>query len=259
VQSVSSGDSRFAELSIFPEVEEALRQAQKMEMMGHMAAGVAHDFNNMLHGVMGALDLMRTRVGQGRMGELPDLLQTAQMSLRRTAAFTHSLLAFWRPRSVEWQRICINTEILSIEGLLRCTLGDGIGLEFQPTNGLPPIACDPHQLENALLNMVVNARDAMSNGGKIVIRTFWADYGAEENGPLGRRCVGICVADNGEGMPPDVVQHAFDPFYTTKHGGRGMGLGLTMIKYFIEQVGGQVKLESSVGNGTTITLYLPTR
>jgi len=107
--------------------------------------------------------------------------------------------------------------------------------------------------------MVVNARDAMSHGGKIVIRTFWADYGAEENGPLGLRCVGICAADNGEGMPPDVVQHAFDPFDTTKHGGRGMGLGLTMIKYFIEQVGGQVKLESSLGNGTTIALYLTTR
>ena len=117
--------------------------------MGHMAAGVAHDFNNMLHGVMGALDLMRTRVGEGRMDELPDLLQTAQMSLRRTPAFTHSLLAFWRPRSVEWERICINTEIVSIEGLLRCTLGEGIALEFQPTNGIPSIACDPHQLENA--------------------------------------------------------------------------------------------------------------
>jgi signal transduction histidine kinase len=96
-------------------------------------------------------------------------------------------------------------------------------------------------------------------GGKIVIRTFWADYGAEETGPLGRRFIGICVADNGEGMPPDVVRHAFDAFYTTKHGARGMGLGLTTIKNFIEQVGGQVKLESWLGNGTTITLYLPTR
>jgi signal transduction histidine kinase len=224
-----------------------------------MAAGVAHDFNNMLHGVVGALDLMQTRVGLGQIDELSELLQTAQMSLRRTAAFTHSLLAFWRPRSVELKLVCVNAEIASIEGLLRCTIGDEIVLEFQPTTGLPSIECDPHQLENALLNMVVNARDAMSHGGKIIIRTFWADLDVEEIDPLRRRCVGICVADNGEGMPPDVMQHAFDPFYTTKQGGRGMGLGLTMIKHFVEHVGGQVELESSLGNGAAITLYLPTR
>ena len=257
VQPVFSRDGRFAELAISPEVEEALKQARKMEIMEHMAAGVAHDFNNMLLGVVGALDLMQTRVGQGRIDELFDLLQSTRMSLRRTAALTHSLLAFWRPRRVELQRVCINSEIGSIESLLRCTIGDDIALEFQPTAGLPSIVCDPHQFDNALLNMVVNARDAMSHGGKVVIRTFWADCDAEEIDLLGPRCVGICVADNGEGMPPDVVQHAFDPFYTTKQGRRGTGLGLTMIKYFTEQVGGQVKLESSLGNGTTITLYLP--
>jgi signal transduction histidine kinase len=257
--SVSPRDERFAELAISPEVREALRQAQKIEVMGHMAAGVAHDFNNMLYGVVGALDLMQTRVGQGRMDDLSDLLQTARISLRRTAALTHSLLAFWRPRPVELKAICVDTEIVSMESLLRCTIGDEIALEFALTSGLPSIVCDLHQLENALLNMVVNARDAMSHGGKIVIRTFWADYNAEETDPLGRRCVGICVADTGQGMPPDIAQHAFEPFYTTKPKGRGMGLGLTMIKYFIEQAGGQVKLKSSLGNGTTITLYLPAR
>jgi signal transduction histidine kinase len=241
------------------DIQKALAQAHKMEVMGHMASGLAHDFNNMLHGVVGALDMMQTRVGQGRTDEIADLLQIALASLRRTAALTHSLLAFWRPQSVELRPVCVNAVIASMEDLLRCTLGDEINVELALVKEITTIVCDSHQLENALLNMVVNARDAMPKGGRLAIRTFCVDHGTEQRDPSRRRCVGLCVADTGSGMAPDVVEHAFDPFFTTKQGGGGTGLGLAMVKGFVDQFGGQIKLNSVVGEGTTVTLYLPSR
>jgi signal transduction histidine kinase len=241
------------------EIQKALAQAHKMEVMGHMASGLAHDFNNMLHGVVGALDMMQTRIGQGRTDEIADLLRIALASLKRTAALTHSLLAFWRPQSVELKPVCVNAAIASMEDLLRCTLGDEINVEFALAREIPTIVCDPRQLENALLNMVVNARDAMPNGGRLAIRTFCVDRGAELMDPSRRQCVGLCVADTGAGMAPDVVKHAFDPFFSTKQGRGGTGLGLAMVKGFVDQFGGQIRLNSVVGEGTTMTLYLSTR
>lgn len=232
-----------------------LWRMNQMKNMEHMAAGLAHDFNNMLQGVVGALDIMQKRIGQGRVDEIADLVETALVLLRRTAALTHSLLAFCRPEAVEMNRLCANEVIQSMESLLRCTVGDQMEVKLELGKGLPPIACDRHQLENALLNLVVNARDAMPHGGDVVVRTSCGDQAMKE-ADSARQCIGIIVADTGVGMTPDVVEHAFDPFYTTKCKGRGSGLGLAMVKCFVDRLGGQLALKSVVGKGTKITLYL---
>jgi signal transduction histidine kinase len=232
--------------------------SSEMDGMELMAGGFVHDFNNMLQGVVGALDLMHTRIDQGRTEEIAELLQIALASLRRTAALTDSLLAFRRPKAAELKIACVNTVIQSMEGLLRCTLGEKIEVELVLTNGLPAIVCDPHQLENVLLNMVVNARNAMPRGGRLIVRTSCV-HDKEETDLVRRRSIVICVTDTGFGMTPDVVEHVFDPFYTTKRGGHRIGLGLAMIKCFADQLAGRVKLKSVVGEGTTMALYLPTR
>jgi signal transduction histidine kinase len=258
-QTVSPANSLPEVAGIFDPGTQPLGQACKIEVMEHMATGLAHDFNNMLHGVVGALDMIQTRIQQGKTDEIAELVQVALASLRRAAALTHSLIAFWRPRHTEVNLVSVNAVMESMESLLRCTLGDEIEVEFALTRELPLITCDQHQLENALLNMIVNARDAMPYGGELVVRTSWVDQDSEETGRMRRRFIEISVADTGCGMTPDVVQHAFDLFYTTKREGRGTGLGLAMVKCFVDRFAGQVKLQSALGEGTTITLYLPTR
>jgi signal transduction histidine kinase len=258
-QIISPANSRPEEADIFKPGAQALGQACKMEVMEHMATGLAHDFNNMLHGVVGALDMMQSRIGQGRADDIADLVQVALTSLRRTAALTHSLIAFWRPQPVEVNLVSVNAVIESMESLLRCTLGDEIQVQLALTGELPSVACDQHQLENALLNMVVNARDAMPHGGELVVTTSWVDQAPEEAGEMRRRFLVISVADTGFGMAPDVAERAFDLFYSTKRASRGTGLGLAMVKCFVDRLAGQVRIRSVVGEGTTITLYLPTR
>jgi signal transduction histidine kinase len=225
--------------------------------MAGMAIGLAHDFNNMLYGVVGALEMMQVRIRQGSTDEIADLVQVAMASLRRTAALTHTLLALWRPQPPEMNLVCVNEVIESMVSLLRCTVGDDIEVKLALAWGLPLVVCDQHQLENAILNMAINARDAMPDGGELIVRTSCIDQDAHEPADVHRRFIGICVADTGSGMSPDVAARAFDLFYTTKRQSRGTGLGLAMVKCFVDCFGGQVKLQSAVGEGTAITLYLP--
>jgi signal transduction histidine kinase len=242
---------------ISPQIEEARRQARKMEVFGQMTVGLAHDLNNMLQGVAGALDVMQTRIDRGQTGEISDLLQLAQMSLHRTSAFTHSLLAFSRPHRPDLKPVDVNKVITAMEPLLRFTLGDRVEFALALAEGPSSTVCDPHQLENALLNLVINAHDAMPDGGRLVIETYHAELGAERANLRQGRYIGIRVSDTGSGMAPEVAEHAFEPFYTTKPAGRGTGMGLTMIKDFVERFRGCVELKSALGEGTSIMLYLP--
>jgi signal transduction histidine kinase len=223
-----------------------------------MAVGLAHDFNNMLCGVVGALEMMQVRIGQGSADEIGDLVQVAMASLRRATVLTHTLLALWRPQPLEMNLVCVNEVIESMGGLLRCTVGDEIEVKLALAWALPLIVCDQHQLENAILNMAINARDAMPDGGELIVKTSCIDQDGDEPGDAHRRFIGICVADTGSGMSPDVAARAFDLFYTTKRRSRGTGLGLAMVKCFVDCLGGQVKLQSAIGEGTAATIYLPT-
>ncbi|WP_174296717.1 ATP-binding protein [Sphingomonas bacterium] len=240
--------------------EEQLRQAHKMEAVGQLTGGLAHDFNNLLAGISGALEMMQVRVSQGRIGDLDRYLTAAQGAARRAAALTHRLLAFSRRQTLDPKPTDVNRLILGMEELVRRTVGPAIALEVVGTAGAWPALVDPNQLENALLNLCINARDAMPDGGRITIETAnkWLDERAarERDLPPGQY-LSMSVSDTGAGMPPEVQARAFDPFYTTKPMGEGTGLGLSMIYGFARQSGGQVRIYSEVGAGTTLCIYLP--
>jgi PAS domain S-box-containing protein len=243
------------------ETEEALRQSQKMEAIGQLTGGIAHDFNNLLQGITGSLDLVKKRAAQGRFGELERFITGAMASATRAASLTHRLLAFSRrqplaPRSVE-----VNALLASMEDLLRRTLGEQIVLEFVTAAGLWMTICDPNQLENAVLNLAINARDAMPGGGRLTIETGNAHlegvYAARSQEIEPGQYVCVSVTDTGTGMSAATMEKAFEPFYTTKPIGRGTGLGLSMIYGFAKQSGGNAKIYSELGKGTTVKLYLP--
>jgi PAS domain S-box-containing protein len=238
----------------------ALFQAQKMEAVGQLTGGLAHDFNNLLTGITGSLDLMRTRLAQGRINELERYMTAAQGAASRAASLTHRLLAFSRQQTLEPKPVDANRLIAGMDELVRRTIGPGVALETALAAGLWTCLCDPNQLESAILNLCINARDAMPDGGRITIETAntWVDDTAarERDMPIGQY-VAVCVSDDGSGMPPDVLARVFDPFYTTKPIGKGTGLGLSMIYGFAKQSGGQVRLYSEVGEGTTAKIYLP--
>jgi PAS domain S-box-containing protein len=240
--------------------EEALRQSQKMEAVGQLTGGLAHDFNNILAGVSGSLDLMETRIAQGRMADVGRYLLAAQGAAKRAAALTHRLLAFSRRQTLQPKATDVNRLVADLEELIRRTVGPAVEVEAVAKAGLWLTIVDPNQLENALLNLCINARDAMPNGGRITIETAnrWLDdrAGQERDLPPGQY-VSLCVSDNGTGMTPEVVQRAFDPFFTTKPTGLGTGLGLSMVYGFARQSGGQVRIYSEVGQGTMVCLYLP--
>ena len=241
-------------------VEEALRQSQKMEAVGQLTGGLAHDFNNLLTGVTGSLELMQARIAQGRINDLERYVNAAQGAARRAAALTHRLLAFSRRQTLDPKPTDVNRLIAGIEELVRRTVGPAIAIETVAAGGLWPTLVDPGQLENALLNLSINARDAMPDGGKITVETAnkWLDQRAarERDLPPGQY-VSLCVSDTGTGMTPEVIAKAFDPFFTTKPIGQGTGLGLSMIYGFTKQSGGQVRIYSEIGQGTTVCLYLP--
>jgi PAS domain S-box-containing protein len=242
------------------QTEEALRQSQKMEAVGQLTGGIAHDFNNLLTGIIGSLDLLRTRVAQGRLNQLDRYLAAAQGAAGRAAALTHRLLAFSRRQTLDPKAIRPNRLIQGMEDLIRRTMGPAIEVEAILAIGLWPTLCDPNQLENALLNLCINARDAMPTGGRLTIETAntWIDErAARERDMAPGQYIMICVTDTGTGMPPDVVARAFDPFFTTKPMGQGTGLGLSMIYGFARQSGGHARIYSEVGQGTTMRLYLP--
>jgi PAS domain S-box-containing protein len=246
-------------------VEEALRQSQKMEAVGQLTGGLAHDFNNLLTGISGSLELMRSRITQGRTAELGRYIETAAASANRAAALTHRLLAFSRRQTLDPKPTDVNKLVGGMEELLRRTVGPAIQLETSFAAEPWPALCDPHQLESALLNLVLNARDAMPDGGHLLIETsntaLLDRRGAPKDWPPRSvppgEYMALSVADTGTGMPPDVTARAFDPFFTTKPIGQGTGLGLSMIYGFVQQSGGHVRLRSEEGQGTTVAIYLP--
>ncbi|MFH6784099.1 MULTISPECIES: ATP-binding protein [Methylobacterium] len=243
------------------ELEEAFRQSQKMEAVGQLTGGIAHDFNNLLTGIVGSLDLLSTRLSQGRLDVAPRYIEAALTSAHRAAALTHRLLAFARRQPLDPQAVDANALVASLEDLVRRTLGETVTLETRLGEGLWPTLCDANQLESAILNLAINARDAMPEGGRLTIETrnveldaiFAAAHGDVAPGPYIR----LAVTDTGTGMPPEVVRRAFDPFFTTKPIGQGTGLGLSMIYGFARQSDGHAVIASEVGRGTTVALYLP--
>jgi PAS domain S-box-containing protein len=241
-------------------LEEQLRQAQKMEAVGQLTGGLAHDFNNLLQGITGALDRAQHRIAQGRIGEVDRFLNAALDSANRAAALTHRLLAFSRRQTLDPRPTDVNRLIGGMEELIRRTAGPSVAVEVIGAGGLWPTRVDAPQLESALLNLCINARDAMPDGGKLIIETAnkWLDERAagERELPPGQY-ISLCVSDTGTGMTPDVVARAFDPFFTTKPLGQGTGLGLSMIYGFTRQSGGQTRIYTEVGKGTTMCLYLP--
>ncbi len=240
--------------------EEALRQAQKMEAVGQLTGGLAHDFNNLLTGMMGNLELLQTRVARGRLDDIDRFINSAQGAGRRAAALTQRLLAFSRRQTLDPKPTDINRLIAGMEELLRRTVGGAAQIEVVGAAGLWIASIDAGQLESALLNLCINARDAMPDGGRITIETAnkWLDEraGKERELPQGQY-ISICVTDTGSGMSAETIARAFEPFFTTKPIGQGTGLGLSMIYGFARQSGGQVRIYSEVGHGTTVCVYLP--
>jgi PAS domain S-box-containing protein len=240
--------------------EEALRQSQKMEAVGQLTGGIAHDFNNLLAGITGSLELLQARVAQGRTGELERYIVAAQGASKRAATLTHRLLAFSRRQALDPKPMDINRLVAGLEDMIRRTMGPAVAVEVAAAGGLWTTSVDTNQFENALLNLCINARDAMPDGGKLTIETGnrWFDERAAQDRDLSPgQYASLCVSDTGTGMPPEVIERAFDPFFTTKPIGQGTGLGLSMIYGFVRQSGGQVRIYSELGQGTAMCLYLP--
>ena len=256
-----ANDRLKAEAAERERMEEDLRQSQKMEAVGQLTGGIAHDFNNLLTGIVGSLDLMQTRMRQGRTENLQRYIETAMASASRAAALTHRLLAFARRQPLDPKATDVNALVGGMSDLLRRTTSEAIELRIISESALWPTLCDPHQLENAILNLVINARDAMPDGGVLTVTTTNGRRDAEDPDPRKRELppeyVSISVSDTGTGMPPEVVARAFDPFFTTKPLGQGTGLGLSMIYGFARQSEGQAFIESEVGRGTTVSICLP--
>ncbi|MDU9414349.1 ATP-binding protein [Pseudomonas sp. zfem005] len=240
--------------------EEKLRQSQKMEAVGQLTGGLAHDFNNLLAGIAGSLELMGKRIGQGRVNDIDKYMAMAQSATKRAAALTHRLLAFSRRQTLEPRPTNVNALVHGMTELINRTVGPAIQLETRNAPELWPAFVDASQLENALLNLCINARDAMPDGGCITLRTANLALDREaaqvHDMPEGYY-LSLCVSDTGTGMTPDVMAHAFEPFFTTKPIGQGTGLGLSMIYGFAQQSGGQVRISSTVGEGTRVVIYLP--
>jgi signal transduction histidine kinase len=241
--------------------EEALRQSQKMEAIGQLTGGIAHDFNNLLQAIGGSVAVSQKLLSLGRGAEVDRFLVSAMNSVKRAAALTHRLLAFSRRQPLNPQPVSPNQLLTATSDLFRRTLGESIQLELQLAAGLWLTRCDPNQLENAVLNLVINARDAMPDGGTLRVSTRNASldekYAASHPGSRPGEYACIAVSDTGVGMPPEVVARAFDPFFTTKPIGQGTGLGLSMIYGFCRQSEGHVWLQSEPGIGTTVELFLP--
>lgn len=239
---------------------DALRQSQKMEAVGQLTGGIAHDFNNLLTAISGSLELLDNRLTQGRLSDAKRYITAAQGASKRAAALTHRLLAFARRQTLDPKPINVNRLIADMEELIRRTVGPSIRVEVVGAANLWTTRVDPNQLENVLLNLCINARDAMPEGGSLMIETSnqWVDgRGARERDVPPGQYVTMSVTDTGTGMTPAVIARAFDPFFTTKPLGAGTGLGLSMIYGFARQSGGQVRIYSEVGHGATVCLYLP--
>lgn len=242
------------------QAEEALRQSQKMEAVGQLTGGLAHDFNNLLTGITGSLELMELRIGQGRLKDVDKYVTAAQGAAKRAAALTHRLLAFSRRQTLAPKVTDVNAMVSGMLDLIQRTVGPANTVEHALDDAAWAALVDPSQLENALLNLGINARDAMPGGGRITIetenRTIDPLTAKRLDMPEGEY-LALCVSDTGVGMAPEVIAKAFDPFFTTKPLGEGTGLGLSMIYGFANQSGGQARIHSEIGKGTSVCIYLP--
>ena len=250
-----------AEAAEREQVEEALRQSNKMEAVGQLTGGIAHDFNNMLQAIGGSLDMLSRRLEQGRLGDLPRLLNNTQTTLDRAASLTHRLLAFARREVLQPHPVEPNALVRDMVSLIQRMVGPEITVEARGCDTPWTVLCDPNQLENVLLNLAINARDAMTDGGTLTIDTrnvhLEISDVAGQDGALPGDYVEIAVADTGTGMDEITRQRAFEPFFTTKPVGQGTGLGLSQLYGFVRQSGGVVWLDSAPGQGTTVRLCLP--
>lgn len=240
--------------------EEALRQSQKMEAVGQLTGGLAHDFNNLLAGISGALELTQIKLQQERFSDIARYTTLAQSAVKRASALTHRLLAFSRRQTLDPKPTNVNKLVNGMLEMIQRTVGPAIEIKVLSAANLWTALVDPSQLENALLNLCINARDAMPEGGHIVIETANESINAivahQHNMPTGNY-LKLCVTDTGSGMPPEVVERVFEPFFTTKPLGEGTGLGLSMIYGFAQQSGGRVHIDSRLGHGTQVCVYLP--
>lgn len=226
--------------------EEQLRQSLKMEAVGQLTGGIAHDFNNMLTGVISALDLIRLRLGKGRVDGVERFMDAAYDSAQRAASLTQRLLAFSRRQSLDARPLQVNALIITLRQLLQGMLTEQVRVDFQLCSEDPWVLADANQLENAVLNLMINARDAMPHGGVLTISTRLADSQ-----------VTIEVRDTGAGIPKRLLDKVLEPFFTTKPIGQGTGLGLSMVYGFATQSRGQLTIDSEEGVGTTVTISLP--
>ena len=245
---------------VLARTEEALRQSQKMDAVGQLTGGLAHDFNNLLTGISGSLELLEKRLGQGRVDGAIRYISTARAAAGRAAALTHRLLAFSRRQTLDPRAVNVNALVAAMEELIQRTVGPEIMLSTTLASDLWPTLCDPSQLDNAILNLCINARDAMPAGGSLRIETAnlrLEELGARERDMLPGEYVSVNVTDTGIGMTQEVSRRATEPFFTTKPLGLGTGLGLSMIYGFAKQSGGQIRIHSEVGKGTTVRVYLP--
>jgi PAS domain S-box-containing protein len=265
VGEVKLGETRLfsgfiTDLTARVKMEEELRHAQKMEAIGQLTGGVAHDFNNLLTVISGNLEMLERRL---KTSEEREILKEAQEATQLGADLSKRLLAFGRRQSLVPKAVNLNTLVGSMTDLLRRSLGETIAIQTRLAVGLPTILVDPGQIENTLLNLAVNARDAMPKGGRLIIETALTeiepDYAAAYADVTPGRYVTLAVTDTGTGMTPEVRERAFEPFYTTKGPGAGSGLGLSMVYGFVKQSGGHVQLYSELGHGTTVRVYLPSR
>ena len=239
--------------------EEQLRQAQKMEAVGQLTGGIAHDFNNLLTGIIGGINVVRNRIAKGKMDDVSRFMDEIVNSAHRAASLTHRLLAFSRRQALDFSAVDVNTMVQSLLELFRRTVGENIEMEMKAGSDLWPARTDANQLETALLNLIINARDAMPKGGRIVIsvENLAVKKGDAKIDLHPGDYVVLRVTDTGAGMPKDVIDRVFDPFFTTKPVGQGTGLGLSMVYGFAKQSGGAVEIESEVDKGTAVSIFIP--
>jgi CheY-like chemotaxis protein len=241
-----------------------LRQAQKMEAVGQLTGGVAHDFNNLLTAITGGAETLQRLLPQdlgSHEARIRRALRMIDQGAQRAATLTHRLLAFARRQALDPRPLDANKLVAGMSELLRRTLGEAVAIETVLAGGLWRTMSDPNQLENALLNLAVNARDAMPRGGKLTIETANTHlddaYATQHQDVVPGQYVMIAVSDNGTGMAKDTIEHVFEPFFTTKEVGHGTGLGLSQVYGFIKQSNGHIKIYSEPQQGTAVKLYLP--
>lgn len=260
---LSANERLLAEAKEREKVEEALRQAQKMETIGQLTGGIAHDFNNLLTIIMGNLESILRRIDKENIDTttLKKLADNAFFGAQRAASLTQRLLAFSRRQSLDPQSLDLNKLMMGMDDILHRTLGEKISIQTILSDDLWTIHADYNQLENALLNLAVNARDAMQSGGKLIIETanthLDEKYTAQHTDVTPGHYVVIAISDTGSGMPKEIMDKAFEPFFTTKDVGQGTGLGLSQVYGFVRQSGGHVKIYSEIGVGTCVKIYLP--